>query len=483
MKKLSKLILSMLCATFIAVPVLFCAACGTEETPDDKGGDNADTPTIEAVDYASQLKLNLNSETKKQEVEVRLFIDGDTTHFNPVTNSTITGYNAADFAGTQGYIKARYLAINTPESTGKIEKWGKTASNFTHDKLENAESIIVESDDSKWNIDSTGERYLLWVWYKPAGENDYRNLNVEILQEGLALASSTANNRYGEIAVKALDQAKALKRYVYSPASTVDENFYEGAAISMTLKELRCHLTDYIQKSVRVEGVVTAKYSNTAYIEDKDEETGLYFGISVFYGNTAYTSALEGLLAIGSRVCVIGSVTEFNGTYQLSGLEYNEFRPNPDTNSSLVSPGHSAAFVETSAKDIVSGKVEVKFETEDDEGELKVETVNLDYAEAIMSTTVTVSNLKVLRVRPTDNGGKSDGALSIYCQAEDGTEITVRTQVLTDENGKIITADKYEGKVITVKGLVAKFVPNQNQPETFYYQVGVHLADYITIVG
>ena len=144
MKKFTKLFISLIAAVVLAVPVL-CAACATDEGLGDP------------VDYVTPLKLDLTSVTKKQEVTVRLFVDGDTTHFDPKKDSTITSYNAADFADTEGYIKARYIAINTPESTGKIEEWGKKASNFTRSKLESCKdggSIIVESADDQWNLDS-----------------------------------------------------------------------------------------------------------------------------------------------------------------------------------------------------------------------------------------------------------------------------------------------------------------------------------------
>ena len=124
----------------------------------------------ESIDYAGELRLNLYSETVKQEVTVKAFVDGDTTHF----------FAPEDLVET-GVLKARYLAVNTPESTGKIEEWGKKASLFTREKLENAVSIIVESDDGEWHLDSTNTRYLVWVWYKPDAASPYRCLNVELL--------------------------------------------------------------------------------------------------------------------------------------------------------------------------------------------------------------------------------------------------------------------------------------------------------------
>ena len=78
----------------------------------------------EFIDYAAQLQLNMASETQKTEVTVKTFIDGDTTHFNVPVSVSETGV-----------LKARYLAVNTPEVTGKIEEYGKAASRFTREKL------------------------------------------------------------------------------------------------------------------------------------------------------------------------------------------------------------------------------------------------------------------------------------------------------------------------------------------------------------
>ena len=148
-------------------------------------------------DYVPELELNMASETVKLDATVKLYVDGDTVHFH-----------VDDPAFPSGLLKARFLAINTPESTGKIEEYGKAASRFTREKLSAASSIILESDNEKWNADSTGDRYLVWVWYRNSDSDPYRCLNLEILQEGLAIANSTANNRYGSICTNALTQAR-----------------------------------------------------------------------------------------------------------------------------------------------------------------------------------------------------------------------------------------------------------------------------------
>ena len=177
MKRILALI-AVLCA------LLGCfAGCDNQDATPDTDAPDATTPDAttpsatepgttqqEWVDYAGSLTLDLNSETVKEKVTVKAFVDGDTTHFNASTSFS---------AG--GLLKARYLAVNTPESTGKIEEYGKAASNFTRQRLENAAEILVESEDGNWNADSTGDRYLVWVWYKNPDSATWRTLNVELL--------------------------------------------------------------------------------------------------------------------------------------------------------------------------------------------------------------------------------------------------------------------------------------------------------------
>ena len=253
------------------------AACGKSAEPAPSTPETtqaAETPSdsaevLEIVDYAGSIELNMDSETAKQEVTVKQFIDGDTTHFY-----------VPEYVRPGGVLKGRYLAINTPESTGKIEEWGKAASNFTKEKLSAATSIIIESDTTTWDADSTGERYLVWVWYKTADSDTYRNLNIEILQNGLAIANNSAGNRYGDTAVAAINQAKAQKLHVHSGEK--DPNFYYGEAIELTLKELRTNIDQYNGMKVACNGVVTVNDNNTVYVEAYDAETDIYYGMAVY---------------------------------------------------------------------------------------------------------------------------------------------------------------------------------------------------------
>ena len=442
MKKTNKLFSLLL----VVGMLLSClAACGQ--------GDQPTTP--QNVDYAASVKLDMSSDTLKQEVTVHTHIDGDTTHFN-VPNSVMEN----------GILKARYLAINTPESTGKIEPYGKTASNFTKEKLANAVSIIIESDNNKWNPDSTGARYLVWVWYKTAEDAEYRNLNIEILQNGLALASNSAANRYGETCMKAIEQAEANKLNVYSGKN--DPNFYYGAAVELTIKELRANIATYEGVAVAFTGIVSRNSGQDGvYVEALDEETGMYNGIYIYYGTSAHADLKDEVLVVGNEVRIVGTVSVFNGSYQVSGLKYDA--RNKAESCQGISSGHSAAYQPVLPETFVNSTVDVTV-TDAETGEEVLK--KLPYAEMALGSSISMQELVVKSIYTTNNGGDSDGAMTLTCEAN-GVQIVIRTNVLRNADGSIIKAEAFEGKTIDVKGVVDFFTDG--------YQIKVLSVNDITV--
>ena len=447
MRKLTKL---------LAILLLLCIAASTLTACDEilgllgLGSD--------PVDYAGSVVLDWTSDSAKCEVQsVKTYIDGDTTHFYVPTS-----------VNSAGFVKARYLGIDTPESTGKIEKWGKAASKFTRSKLESAVSIVIESDDANWNVDSTGDRFLLWIWYQPAAGAEYRNLNIELLQEGLAIANKSANNRYGEICMKAIQQAKELQLHINS--NDVDPDFFSGDAIPVTLKELRTNAKTYEGSNVAVEGVITKMYNNGAFIESYDEETGLYYGFYMYFGFNLDGFALE-MLSIGNEVRVVGSVQyyEAGASYQISGILYNVRKPDDPNNSKLLSEGNSPAYVELDPVQYTGGKVSIVV-NEDGEEVMK----EFSYAELALGTSVSVKNLVVTKVYTTTNEDSSQkGAMTLTCKV-DGVTIVVRTSVLKDASGNVITAEYFNGKTIDVRGIVDSFEGEYQIRLTTLSDVTVH---------
>ena len=440
MKKLSFRIISLLLALCTVVAVF--TACDPVEQPSTTEGSTH-------IDYVAQTKLDMDSPTKKQEVHfgARSHIDGDTSHFEVSSSVDSTGV-----------IKARYLAVDTPESTGQIEEWGKAASRFTKEKLSTAASIIVESDTATWNFDGNG-RYLVWIWYQPTAGADYRNLNIELLQNGLGASSSASEGRYGETAVAAIAQATEEKLYMFS--NTQDPEYPYGEAASVTLRELRTNVEAYNGAKVTVEGIITYNSDYTAFIESYDAETNMSYGMQVFYG---YNSQLIPVLEQGAQVRIVGVVTEFYGTYQISSLTYNRMRPEDPANTTQISTGNPIDYVKTSSATYVSDVTVTVGEEEK----------TMSYQQLAVSTAISMDNLVVRDVYTTTNPSSDNcGAMTLTCWC-DGYTVYVRTEVLYDDDGNMITAEAYKGKVINVKGIVDHYEGD--------YQIRVYKAKDITVL-
>ena len=454
-----------------------CSECGkTEGEPaghnyvDGKCKCGASDPdyVVELIDYASQLKFNPNSGKVWAEVTVKSYIDGDTTHFY-IDEKYIE----------EGYFKARYLGINTPESTGIVEPWGKKASNYTMEQLLKATSIIVESDTASWNLDSTGGRYLVWVWYKTAEDTDYRNLNLEILQQGLAYGSNVSSNTYGETCLAALNQAKTQKLHVFSKDK--DPDFYYGGAFELTLKELKANtywdaeadngkgdggkgrwVNPYEGMLVKFEGVVAKQVDATVYIEEYDAENDMYFGMQIFCG---YNYPKMSEFQIGNRVVIVGKVQYYanGGTYQVSDLKYKTIDPNWEGGCRVLSEGHTASFKEVDVDTIMNGEIELEvYEyTEGPDGETIETTVKktFSYGELAHYSTVTVKNLTVQSVWTTDSETDSDGALTITCKDQDGNTIKIRTaeKLVRADKTVVVASDFPKGSVISVMGIIDSY--------------------------
>ena len=407
-------------------------SCATKSAGEEPTLANEEERVAIDEDLTGKLKFNESSETVKTKVTVKSYIDGDTTHFFVPTSIS-----------EDGVLKARYIAINTPESTGKIEEWGKKASEFTKAKLQSAESIIIESDNGTWNLDSTGSRYLVWIWYRTSETEDYRCLNLELLEEGLALPSSSANNRYGSWCQNAIQKAKDNGLHVWSKEK--DPDFFYGDALEVTTKELRFNPSVYDGKKVAFEGVITRNYNNSVYIESYDEETESSYGISVYYGYSLSGSGLE-ILQVGNRVRIVGTMQYYasGDVYQISGLKYREMKKDDPGNIRLLEKGVGVEPRVITPEELNKGNVEVIVEDE---------VKSLKYSESLLGTMVKVDGISVDDVYVTTNEESSSfGAMTLTC-TKDGETITIRTLPLYD-GGELMTERDFLGFVIDVIGVV-----------------------------
>ena len=138
--------------------------------------------------------------SERIDVTLNKCVDGDTAWFNLKNKQ----------------IKARFLAIDTPESTNKIEEYGKEASKFTCDLLNNASHIQIEYDDNSDKQDKYN-RELVWVFV------DEKLLQELVVKEGLAeVRYIYGNYKYLDQVNLALKEAKKNKLNLWS--DTEDNN-------------------------------------------------------------------------------------------------------------------------------------------------------------------------------------------------------------------------------------------------------------------
>ena len=422
----------------------------------------------EPIDYVAQWKLDLNSSTAKMEVTVKNYVDGDTTHF------FVPGAMASEFAN--GVLKARYLAVDTPESTGAIEPYGQQASDFTHEKLASAESIMLESEDENWNTDANG-RHLVWIWYRPAKDAEYRLLNLELLQTGLAKGKNVDGLRYTEICTLAYNQAIDFKLKVYS--NEEDPKYYYGDAIETDIKYLRTHIDEVNGKRVAFTGTIVkeASANQAVYVQSYDAEDDMYYGMYVYYGYALKFGISQ--LKLGNSVHFVG-VAKDNATYgfQISDIKYDPYQIGTDEEKDffkVISTDNEVIYKETSVSEF-NGKKTIELSID---GELVKKEYS--YAQLALKTAVSFKNLKVVDIFTTSKeDSSSKGAMTLTCKDAANNTLYIRTVVLYEDdnaNNPVVTAEKYLNKTIDVKGFVDFYQPESGNGQ---YQIKVYqTADII----
>ncbi len=257
------------------------------------------------------------------------YVDGDTTQF--------TSYNGCYT------VKVRYLGVDTPESTSEIEEWGKSASLFNKSKLQSAKHVIVQSAGCAQTGEcvpadlDTYNRSLAYVWYTDVEnptQDDFRNLNLELVYEGYSLFSGTLEEMDEDFYyafVDANDIAKSQGKHMYS--DDVDPNYYYGDAVELGLDRLYdesfyTNSDDYGNKysmycdeytKWTFEGVVSKKAGTDFYIQDTIDGTT--------YGLYVFTLRSYAPVKVGNRIKVSGILQYYGGAYELCGISYSAFNP------------------------------------------------------------------------------------------------------------------------------------------------------------
>lgn len=299
------LIAVVLCCTLAVV------ACNENEIADN-------TKYYDAITKKAKLTKSYEGKTFMNDgigvAKVDAYTDGDTTRFRAGEDTVII----------------RYYCIDTPESTGGVEKWGKAASLFVKDRLSKATEIVLESSTGTRPVnDSYGTRYLGYVWYKTA-DSDFKLLNLELIENGFTENKALNTNAYPYYSYmdEANKFAKSIKLRLYSD---LDDPLYSTDPVDMTVKGFWENTEEYYN----VDADAGSKIVMTAYLESVtvsqsgtytfvagqyDPDTNKVYKINVY---AAYSSNPASKMKLGQVYKIIGSVQKYNGNFQISGIVYN----------------------------------------------------------------------------------------------------------------------------------------------------------------
>jgi micrococcal nuclease len=382
--------------------------------------------------FTDGLKLTKTYEDKNfltdgiGEVTLQQNVDGDTAHFKGKDQVTFT---------------ARFLAVNTPESTGRIDPWGKAASKYVGEILSKAHMIVLEAEEvgKAATLDSTMNRYLALVWYKTDSTSDFRLLNLEIIEQCYSQFSG-GDVSYGSTFMKANDKSYKTGRRVFGEK---DPSFdYSYKIVETSIAELKKNFGSYTGGTkLKLIARVMRLSGDNLYLEDRyetfNEETNVYEKAAI-YMFSGYGSNLSGALKIGAVIEFKCQVVE------------NEIYGNQ-----LTAPS------------------EVRILENRDGAEVDIQTIsdtvtNLEKYEGFV---VKLENVLVKsKSQPT-----AEGAYTINCEMENGSEINLRV------DGSVYPKYPYEnitaGLRYDVIGGVSKF--RENYQVMIGNYIGMALNDVV----
>lgn len=304
----------LLVVTLLTTSVFGVVSCGNKED------------STETDPYAVTKCLKLTKDFTN-----KCFIDDGIGHVSLVyATDGDTATFKLDKAASSGkdQVTIRFYNIDTPESTGAVEKWGKAASNYTKSKLENATDIVLEASTTPASVDSYGSRYLGYVWYKSSSSSEYYNLNLELVEQGYSDSSSVPENAYYNYFKSAVTSAKNASRHIWSKEDDPD---YNPNPISTTIEEIVNDLESDSPTLFNEESNAGSKVSFEAYIKSvRLSSTFTYTAEALGTDGKPYQLTLFGgyssdsindtnkLGRIGGLFHIVGSIEKYNGSYQVA---------------------------------------------------------------------------------------------------------------------------------------------------------------------
>lgn len=437
---------------FLVGSVACTKKCEHVDANDDKKCDLCQKPFDDGLNGPYQFKTPVtDSITLNESYEGKDFFDDG---IGKATVVAFTDGDTAIFKTEAGRkVTVRFLGIDTPESTYKVEPWGFAASTYTKNALKNANTIVLQAEtlDESKRVDSSGNRYLAWVWV------DGRLLNLEIAEVGLA-AAKAEGTRYASEFIRAIQPIMLAKERIYGTKN--DPNYdYTSFRQEYSIKQLRAEygtpesigVQKDAGKKIKITGTVTKVFgSSSAYIQQYDED-GNYYGIYVYGGYEEITAFSE-----GTTITINGTVGYYYGQLQITSV----------TNKSIKVWSYE------DKENVVPIEMELK-------------DISIDNYNSI-GNLITINEELVIK---SSYESEETYAFTLTAESANGTRIDIRVDksvALVDENGeRIVNGDQLVGKTITsLTGILSYYDPNfgSQSPELYDGRIQIMWGVYSDVI-
>lgn len=323
MNNIRKIILTF--AVFVLLPLSGCT--GTEDTCAvlSSADELLSTPITDSFKFSEESAYSGKTFTTPGSnglmigsAVLKSTTDGDTANF--------------EVAGYAETVRLRFLGVNTPESTAKVEPWGKKASIFVKKILESAHTVVLINDSALFGErDSSGNRHLGFIWYKATEAADFRLLNLEIVEQCYSknfLFTESALTPYRAKFEAAEARGLACKYRVHGADDPGYD--YSDSVAEPTIRYLRDNYAEFgiteggsSGKQLVISGLVVGQMGDSMVMRDivePDEETGEYCSMYAYAG---YNSSLASVVKVGDVIKIYARATMYNANIQLSDLKTN----------------------------------------------------------------------------------------------------------------------------------------------------------------
>lgn len=358
--------------------------------------------------------------------------DGDTATFELIDGMHVT---------------IRFYNIDTPESTGKVQKWGKSASNFTKGKINGASDIVLEATSTPASNDSYGVRYLGYVWYRDSADDQFKNLNLEIVENGYSRSTAATIDPYFTY-FRDADKFAAEKKlhvqgddedpnYTDTPEITTLKTIVEDIAKGNESKYYNPESSDGMGAYVRFDAYVkrhevrgTSSATNYYYVasyEDGEEYTFTLYG--------GYSSdSINSYIVTGNMYSFVGYIQYYNGSFQVAiGGTYQALKTGPKL-MNLVQKGYYVTFDSSNERYSLTTETSLL-------SDLTITSVNVNNGQAVVVGTA----------KNTDSGTEESYTLTVVLGENENFNYTVGQKIKV--SGYQETENSKQIKVLSINNI------------------------------